>query len=107
MKNGKDFRKIQGGEYGAINFNNMIPVPDSVLRLIDINNVPDRRYRRLLQNQYRAIQADSEEIIRIATRLRRLVMMEDEQLTSFDKRIKERCCNLKILEKVYTKFDTK
>lgn len=23
MKNGKDFRKIQGGEYGAINFNNI------------------------------------------------------------------------------------
>lgn len=35
MKNGKDFRKIKSGEYGAINFNNMIPVPDCVLISID------------------------------------------------------------------------
>ena len=104
MKNGKDFRKIQGGEYGAINFNNMIPVPDWALKLIDIDNESDQKYRRLLQNQYRAIKADSEEIIKTATRLRELVMTEDENLTTFDKRIKERCCNLKILEQVYTQF---
>ena len=68
MKNGKDFRKIQGGEYGAINFNNMIPVPDCALKLIDIDNESDQKYRRLLQNQYRAIRADSEEIIKTAAR---------------------------------------
>ena len=42
MKNGKDFRKIKQGEYGAINFNNMIPVPDSTLILIDIANIADQ-----------------------------------------------------------------
>ena len=42
MKNGKDFRKIKQGEYGAINFNNMIPVPDSALILIDIANIADQ-----------------------------------------------------------------
>ena len=31
MKNTKDFRKINQGIYGAINFNNMIPVVDSAL----------------------------------------------------------------------------
>ena len=36
MKNGKDFRKINNGIYGAINFNNMIPVLDEVLIEIDI-----------------------------------------------------------------------
>ena len=36
MKNTKDFRKINHGIYGAINFNNMIPVVDSALLLIDI-----------------------------------------------------------------------
>ena len=41
MKNGKDFRKINNGIYGAINFNNMIPVLDSVLMEIDIINIPD------------------------------------------------------------------
>ena len=37
MKNTKDFRKINQGIYGAINFNNMIPVVDSALLLIDID----------------------------------------------------------------------
>ena len=90
MKNGKDFRKIQGA-----------------LKLIDIDNESDQKYRRLLQNQYRAIRADSEEIIKTAARLRKLVMTGDENLTTFDKRIKERCCNLKIIEQVYTQFNMK
>ena len=51
MKNGKDFRKINNGLYGAINFNNMIPVLDSALIEIDIANIADVKYRRLLQNQ--------------------------------------------------------
>lgn len=50
MKNGKDFRKINNGLYGAINFNNMIPVLDSALIEIDIANIADVKYRRLLQN---------------------------------------------------------
>jgi protein AbiQ len=62
MKNGKDFRKINQGRYGAINFNNMIPVPDAALLEKDIANETDRQYRRLLQNQYSAIKADWEAI---------------------------------------------
>lgn len=41
MKNGKDFRKINQGKYGAINFNNMIPVPRSALLLKNIDAEPD------------------------------------------------------------------
>ena len=48
MKNGKDFRKINKGVYGAINFNNMIPVPVEELLLIDFNAIQDKQYRRLL-----------------------------------------------------------
>lgn len=104
MKNGKDFRKIQGGQYGAINFNNMIPVPDEALLLMDINNEADEKYKRLLQNQYQAIKADSAAIIKTASKLRRLVLTENEKLSEFDKRIKERCCDLKTLESVCSEF---
>ncbi len=41
MNNGKDFRKINGGEYGGINFNNMIPVTENELMLVDIENEPN------------------------------------------------------------------
>lgn len=50
MKNTKDFRKINQGIYGAINFNNMIPVVESALILIDIDALEDSKYQRLLQN---------------------------------------------------------
>ncbi|MDD3204113.1 MAG: type III toxin-antitoxin system ToxN/AbiQ family toxin [Lachnospiraceae bacterium] len=45
MKNGLDFRKIHGGEYGAINFNNMLPVVDSELILLDIEKENDISYQ--------------------------------------------------------------
>lgn len=104
MKNGKDFRKIQGGEYGAINFNNMIPVPDCALRLLDIEHEPDEKYKRLLQNQYRAIRSEMVAITNTAFKLRTLLLTDDEKLTEFDKKIKERCCDLKTLERVYRRY---
>ena len=55
MKNTKDFRKINQGIYGAINFNNMIPVVESALLLIDIDAMEDSKYQRLLQNQYSSL----------------------------------------------------
>lgn len=48
MKNSKDFWKIHQGIYGAINFNNMIPVLDKALLLININSLTDEKYKRLL-----------------------------------------------------------
>lgn len=107
MKNGKDFRKIKGGTYGAINFNNMIPVPDNVLIPIDINNETDVKYRRLLQNQYKAIAEDSASIIKTAERLRQLILTENDKLTAYDKQIKERCCNLQVLEDACSQYENK
>lgn len=55
MHNDKDFRKIDGGRLGAINFNNMIPVPDEAIIPLRISNEQNPQYRRLLQNQYRIL----------------------------------------------------
>lgn len=104
MKNTKDFRKINGGTYGAINFNNMVPVPDSELIPLDINEESDEKYKRLLQNQYKSIKKDSAAIIRTAENLRKLIVTEDEKLSEFDKKIKLRCCNLQVLEKVFAQY---
>lgn len=98
MKNSKDFRKINHGLYGAINFNNMIPVVDSALIFFDINTIPDFKYRRLLQNQYQYIKNDSEQILKTAAALHTLIMTEDKDLSSHELLVKRRCCNLKQLE---------
>lgn len=105
MKNAKDFRKINQGIYGAINFNNMLPVTDDALLLIDIDHLKDKKYQRLLQNQYRYIKADEAQILNTAHNLHTLIFTEDEKLTSNDKRIKSRCCNLPLLESLIKQRD--
>ena len=104
MKNGKDFRKINNGLYGVINFNNMIPVLDSVLIEIDIINIPDVRYRRLLQNQYNYIKADRDGILRTAGNLRKLIFEDEKNLSGYEKIVKRRCCDLQLLESKYLDF---
>lgn len=105
MKNTKDFRKINQGIYGAINFNNMIPVVESALLLIDIDAMEDSKYQRLLQNQYKSIKADREQIQLTAKRLRNTLFKKGEELNGNDKRIKERCCDLPLLEEVVKHYD--
>lgn len=101
MKNAKDFRKINNGMYGAINFNNMIPVLDSALIEIDIANITDVKYRRLLQNQYNSIKSDEKGILKTAENLRKIIFAEGKNLSEHDKIIKQRCCNLVLLEEKY------
>lgn len=105
MKNGKDFRKIKQGKYGAINFNNMIPVPHSALLLKDINAEPDQQYKRLLQNQFVAIKDDWDAIQKTAKNLRNLVFTPDEKLGNYDRQVKARCCNLVLLESVFCNYE--
>lgn len=104
MKNGKDFRKINHGLYGAINFNNMIPVVDEALILIEIENIQDEKYKRLLQNQYNSIRSDKTQIEKTAGNLHTLVLTTDKQLSKHDLSVKQRCCDLSLLESVYRNY---
>lgn len=56
MKSQIDFLKIKNGEWGAINFNNMIPVPIDCLTKVEIkiftsDTKADCDYKNLLSNQ--------------------------------------------------------
>lgn len=42
-----------------------------------------------------------------AEKLRDLVLTLDEELNSYDKQVKGRCCNLALLESVYTNYAKK
>lgn len=101
MKNGLDFIKIRNGIYGAINFNNMIPVCHSALIKIDIENIEDDKYRNLLRNQLRYINRDVSRIKKTASNLHSLILTKDEELTSYKISVKKRCCKLSQLESAY------
>lgn len=56
MKNTVDFHKMDGGNLGAINFNNMIPIPEECAVKIDLKILltdmeEDKKYKLLMQNQ--------------------------------------------------------
>lgn len=98
MKNAEDFRKIANGKYGVMNFNYMIPVPNDQLTKIDIDNIPDVKYKRLLQNQSLAIQADRENVLKTAYKLYSITISDDRILSKHLLNIKRRCCDFVLLE---------
>ena len=66
----EDFIKIDSGNYGAINLNNMIPVPEGKYEEININEEKDNFYKILLQNQLTWCNKNKEIIIKKAENLR-------------------------------------
>ena len=97
LKNTKDFHKIAGGTYGAVNLNNMIPVLDTALIEININNHPNAQYRNLLRNQFSQLINMKELLHRKAETLYKLCTTT-ANVSENDSKIKSRCCNFVLLE---------
>lgn len=96
-----DLYKIKNGTYGVINLNNMIPVPDSCVKKVDINNLSDEKYKKLLKNQSREIKENATTICKKANKLYNLITGNVET------KIRERCCDFKKLERKMKKYITK
>lgn len=103
MKNSLDFRKINHGKYGALNLNNMIPVTPDALIPFYFEDISDKRYRRLLENQYQCLRADRKQIEKDAGRLRSLLLREHTQ-SVYEQQLKARCCDLRVLEGVCGRY---
>lgn len=99
IKNGKHIIKLNGGQYGLIGFNNMIPVHKDALIDFDIEAEKDEKYRALLQRQIRICNQSKADIINHA------------QLTYFDvvnnknKFLVSISCDFKKLESACKKYD--
>lgn len=100
IKPGKHIMKLDGGKYGMLGFNNMIPVHKDALIEFDINAEPDEKYRELLKRQASLCNRKKADILNHA------------QMTYFDvvngknKFLVEISCDFKKLEaacKVYNK----
>lgn len=97
MKNIIDFLRLDGGKLGAINFNNMIPVKNDNITLIDLkqdfNIISDEKYKKLLQNQIFWLNRNAEKIYYKAYKI-----YEKYVSNNLDNKIADRCCNFKLLE---------
>lgn len=97
MKNTIDFMKIQDGELGAVNFNNMIPVRKNNYSVINLNrknlSKSELRYQDLLKDQYNWLNEHYNQVQNRSYRLYHLY--NNKQLSES---IASRCCNFKLLE---------
>ena len=89
-----DFMKIKNRELGAINFNNMLPVNDNNIEIINMKeNLKDKKYYMLLNEQIIWLNRHNE-------------MIYNKSYTLYTKyvnnllamNVKIRCCNFKLLE---------
>ena len=103
MRNTEDFIKIDGGTLGAINLNNMIPVPTSEVSMIELviknsDSAELRQYKTLLEKQREWCNQHKSEICNKAKTLRRVVSNPERE------GLRERCCNFEELESRCTSY---
>ena len=98
MKNMLDFVKIKNGKFGAVNFNNMIPVTAKNYTFVEMKqdkslSHSESRYRYMLEYQLNWLNENIDQI-------------HNKSFNLYDKYInnklpaviKSRCCNFKLLE---------
>lgn len=97
--------------YGALNINNMIPVPDSQIELLNMENLQKYKkfesektkndYRMLLENEYLWIKKNRKLIQNNAYELYAKVTEKPEN----NKGIVKRCCNWTLLEEKCKEYE--
>ncbi len=90
MKDSIDFLLLKKGKLGAINLNNMIPVPEIAIINFDINETKEKE---LFQKQLREINSMK---FRIESYSLKLYKKITEIESTF---LHDRCCEFKLLEK--------
>ena len=103
MKNQQDFIKIKGGQLGAINLNNMIPVPEDCLAPIRISLTAaeggDYAYQRLLLSQLEWCNSNKDKIVARAEKLRSVIVKGNGR-----RELTDRCCNFALDETLCKKW---
>ncbi|WP_303790716.1 type III toxin-antitoxin system ToxN/AbiQ family toxin [Ruminococcus flavefaciens] len=108
MKDGLDFSRLfdnKGKLLGAMNFNNMIPVDDRLIKKIYLLPLPtdspqEIKYKDLLNDQLDWCNNNRKEIKNKASRLYEVVTIHHKE----NERIVSRCCDFKKLEAALEKY---
>lgn len=104
MKNQVDFLKIKSGVWGAINFNNMIPIHTSSLSAVDMKILPtddkaEIDYKNLLANQLSWCNSNKDRIKAQAEKLHSMIVSGQAWPD-----LAKRCCNFSVDEEQYKKY---
>lgn len=99
LKPGPHLMFIDGGRLGLLGFNNMIPIPDTALTIVDIDNDPDQKYAALLRRQASYINRHKADVLDHAQRTYYAVT------TGKNKFLMKISCNFKKLERASKKFN--
>lgn len=97
LKNTLDLIKIKDGDYGVVNFNNMIPVTNKNYTEFDLNkktdNKEEMKRKKLMINQLRWLTSNKKDIYTKSKLLYDLYKKD-----KLPKNVKNRCCNYILLE---------
>jgi len=113
MKTNIDFFKIDKGNLGIINFNNMIPVINNDLcrKKLDLEmlskslNTDDIKYFRLLKNQLEYCEKNKNIILAKAEKIYNIFTKNLEKLSESQKKMYRRVNNFKVLEHASKEFE--
>lgn len=104
MKNNLDIVKIDKGNLGVVNFNNMIPVSKNNYELFDLNVAPNNTYelkwQNLLKTQLLWLNKNIKNVKGKAFNL-----CDKYKNNKLDERIKKRCCNFMLLEEKCNEYN--
>ena len=97
LKNNLDLLKLDGGKLGVINFNNMLPVQNNNIIVLDLNKEclteSERKYQTLLKHQIYWLNRNNSMLLNRAKKL------YDNYISGkLNKAFFQRCCNFKLLE---------
>lgn len=97
MKNNLDFLRLDNGKLGAINFNNMLPVMEENIIIIDLDKKmetkTEQKYQKLLKQQIYWLNRNDEKLYS------RVEELYDKYTNNtLNNKLKLRCCNFKLLE---------
>ena len=113
MKTNIDFFKIDKGNLGIINFNNMIPVinNDICRNKLDLEmlskslNTDDIKYFRLLKNKMKYCEKNKNIILAKAEKIYNIFTKNLEKLSESQKKMYRRVNNFKVLEHASKEFE--
>ena len=105
MHNSIDFLKLDNGNIGAVNFNNMLPVLENNIKQLDLKSTfldkKQNEYQKLLIKQYRWLNRHTYLILKRSVHLYSLYTTN-----KLPKTITKRCCDFKLLEEKCLEYNS-